>query len=89
MVGMGWRDVHCPMGLGVLRLQHISGGVLVLGQVWHPPHGQRQVFSGGTWDGFCLQCPGSKGEVGLNIISAALKFPSKYLIRETFDFNNK
>lgn len=30
-----------------------------------------------------------QGEVGLKEISAALRFPSKYLIREMFDFNNK
>lgn len=30
-----------------------------------------------------------QGEVGLNEISAALRFPSKYLIREMLDFNNK
>lgn len=39
LVGVGWRDVPRPMVLGVLGLQQILGGVLVLGQDWHPPHG--------------------------------------------------
>jgi len=49
------------------------------------------VFNRVTRVGFILRYPGSKstGKVGLNEISAALQFPSKYLIRETFDFNNK
>lgn len=39
---------------------------------------------------FSAQAMGvSGGEVRSNEISAALKFTSKYLIREMFDFNNK
>lgn len=54
------------------------------------PQQHCQVFNPSR-EGFCLWCPGSRSraEVGLNETSAALKFPSKYLIREMFHFNNK